>query len=98
MKGLSRVQQIGLLCLGLALCVFVAGCGGSKVTKENADKIKKDMAEKDVKDILGEPTKTEEAEFGGIKLKVSTWEGGGKKIQVGWKDGKTAGPATFGDK
>jgi hypothetical protein len=53
MKGLSRFQQFGLLCLGLAFCVFVAGCGGGNVTKANYDKIKTDDKLEDVEKVMG---------------------------------------------
>jgi LSD1 subclass zinc finger protein len=52
---------------------------GDKVTKENYDKIKKDMSEAEVKTILGEPLFTTDESFMGLKLskgqKCLVWSG-----------------------
>ena len=42
----------------IGLCLLVSGCGGSKVTADNAEKITTGMTEKEVSDILGSPTET----------------------------------------
>jgi len=46
----------------LAVCVVLSGCGG-KVTKDNYDKLKDGMTEKEVEDILGKPTETKEVDI-----------------------------------
>lgn len=82
MKGMTRYQQLGMLLLGVALCVIV-GCGGSKVTSENFMKIKNGMTKSEVEGILGSPTKTEDidAPTGG-KVKESTWTSGSNSVQI----------------
>jgi hypothetical protein len=67
----------------LALCLFVVGCGSSKVTSENFQKIKAGMTEKEVTDVLGSPTET--------KDKNSTWKSGNSSIDITYQDGKVAG-------
>jgi len=59
---------------------------GGKVTKANYDKLKKDMTEKAVVALLGEPTKTasrEVPQFG--KVKEAVWKGGKDEILVLFK-------------
>ena|ERR1700752_5101230 len=48
-----------MLTIVLGLCLIVAGCSGSKITKANADKVVADMTEAQVTAILGPPTKSE---------------------------------------
>jgi hypothetical protein len=60
MTSCSRPYRRGAVILAAALCLVLAGCG-SKITKENADKIKPGMTEKEVSDILGAPTESAEA-------------------------------------
>src|SRR5262245_39593756 len=48
---LARLAKITLL---LALCFIFIGCGNSKVTKDNFDKIKNDMTLEQVEAILGQ--------------------------------------------
>src|SRR5262249_31435418 len=60
---MSRVTSrpaVAAVAVGLALAL--PGCG-SKITKENAEKIKNGMAEQEVTDILGSPTETTEADL-----------------------------------
>jgi hypothetical protein len=79
---LVRVAPIGMVAV---LCLCLTGCG-SKVTKENAEKIKSGMSQKEVTDILGSPKNTEDLPAG---MKKSTWESGDNKIVVSFdKDGK----------
>ena len=65
----------GVLALGLSGC-------GSKVTKQNFDKIKAGMTTDEVVAILGEPTDkaTAESPIPGLMGSASSWT---------WKDGKT---------
>ena len=74
--------------LGVAMCLLLPACGGTKVTKENCDKIKKDQTEADVKGVLGEPTKTEEVDVMGVKGKEWTWKSGDNEIKVNFLNGK----------
>jgi hypothetical protein len=53
-SALARATRVVVLC---ALCLALSGCGKSKITKENFDKIKEnEMTLKDVEAILGEGT------------------------------------------
>lgn len=85
----SRHVAIGLLAV-LALTMAV-GCG-SKISKENFDKIKTGMTQAQVEKILGKGT--EEAAAGGAlgaltgSGKVITWKDGEKSIIVTFVNGK----------
>jgi hypothetical protein len=61
------------------------GKGNPKVTKENFEKLKFDMTEKEVTDILGEPSEKKEGEG---KTKKLTWKNGNNAIYVDFTDGK----------
>jgi hypothetical protein len=94
----------------LLASVFASGCGGpSKITKENFDKIKNDMTQKQVEDILGEGTQTAgggenvAGQFGidvgtssGPSSVEYTWEKGPKVIKVTFKKGKVASKTSSG--
>jgi hypothetical protein len=71
---------------------------GDKVTKANYDKLKKNMTEKEVVALLGEPTATGTADvpqFG--KVKEATWKGGKDEILVLFKGEKLVHKqSTFG--
>ena len=96
---------LGFLVLG----VLLSGCGPSKVTKENFDKIKNDMTLKQVEDILGEGTQTAgggenvAGQFGidvggssGPSSTEYTWEKSPKVIKVTFKKGKVASKTSTG--
>lgn len=79
-----------LIVAGLGLSLL-AGCG-SKVNKENFEKIQKGMTVEEVTEILGDPT-----DAGGVAADVGpvdvsaqtyTWEDGDKKITVTFLNGK----------
>ena len=74
------------------LALGLAGCG-SKITKDNYDKIKVGMTEDEVKDILGEPTKAVSGGIAGlVGGGVMTWEDGQKSIVVTFANGKVSLP------
>jgi len=89
----------GLVLLVGVVIVLVVTLGGNKVTKENYDKLNKDMTEQQVLAIMGKPTR-EDADgglndmgmFGGKKpakgkgmtVKAMVWESGKNQIQVTW--------------
>jgi hypothetical protein len=52
----SARARLGRIVVLLALCLALTGCGKSKITQENFDKIKNDMTLKEVEAILGEGT------------------------------------------
>ena len=86
MKGLSVCQKLGTLLLCIALCVVV-GCGGSKVSKANYDKVKNDMTETQVKEILGEPTESANVNAAS-KSKTLVWKSGNEAISVSFLNDK----------
>jgi SmpA / OmlA family len=88
MKSLSRCQQLGSLLLGVALCVFLVGCGATKVNKANYDKVKQGMTEAQVIDILGAPTDTKPS-MGGGKLLI--WKSGTNIVNVTFLKDKVIG-------
>jgi outer membrane protein assembly factor BamE (lipoprotein component of BamABCDE complex) len=60
--------------------------GDNKVTKANFEKLKDDMTEKQITEILGAPTSTKETQGGGKEL---TWKNGNNQVTIGFaKDGK----------
>ena len=83
---MARRMTVGLLVLGLA-CVMLAGCG-SKVSKDNYDKISTGMTTSEVEAILGKGA--EEAAAGGALGNL----GGSAKVMV-WKDGDKTITVTF---
>jgi SmpA / OmlA family len=93
-----------LVVVGLSL--LVSGCGGSKVTEDNADKITIGMTEKEVSNILGSPTETSEVEMPDMGAMLGGMAGGKmpgmpatpkKAKQATWKDGRKAIVVTFLD-
>lgn len=93
MKG-NRRAVVAIALIGLSV-VMIAGCGGSKVTKENFDKIKTGMTEAEVEAILGKATDSGGASASLPGMSVSgtmkVWKDGDKKIMVTFSDGKVAG-------
>jgi hypothetical protein len=87
MTAWSRFQFVGMVILCFVVCLSIVGCGGSRVSKANADKITKDMTEAQVKDILGAPTET----TGQGGNQVSVWKSGDDTISVTFLNGKVAG-------
>jgi hypothetical protein len=74
-----------LLLVGMA-ATMLAGCGGSKVSKSNFDKVQIGMTQAEVEKILGKGT--EEAGAGGAvggiaaSGKILSWTDGEKKITI----------------
>jgi hypothetical protein len=105
-------HRLLVLPLVVGLCLVLAGCGGGKITKENANKIKPGMSEKEVTDILGPPGEAggglkrpelgdEAGEGGGAASgpkegKTTVWKDGSKSISVTFVDGKVKSVATSG--
>ena len=82
---------LSALLISALLVTMLAGCG-SKISKDNFDKIKTGMTLSEVEGLLGKGTK---AAGGAIDLgaitgsgDVYTWEEEGKKITVTFKDDK----------
>jgi hypothetical protein len=104
MVDLLRARKFTALLLAFAVCALLAGCtvkketkdnkeakagGDTKLTSENFAKVKNGMAEKDVVDLLGEPTERKDADSG--KGKHLIWKSGASFAQVDFKDGKVEG-------
>jgi hypothetical protein len=104
------MRVLGAVLVGLVLCLVLSGCGGSKVTKENADKITTGMSEQEVTNLLGPPNESKEIESGGVavdmmgvsvsvpaaKVKRSLWRDGNRVIEVDFFDGKVHSKVTRG--
>ena len=76
------MKNITLTLLLLIAVTLVAGCGvGSKVTKENYDKVKEGMTKAEVVAILGAPTGSEVVgQINDNEIKGPVWEANGLKI------------------
>jgi len=69
------------------------GAATDKITKENADKVKVDMSEDEVKAILGPPSEApKELSLPPVTGKSYRWVSGDKSIVVNFKDGKVVPP------
>jgi hypothetical protein len=97
----SARARLGRTAVLLALCLALTGCGKSKITQENFDKIKKDMTLKEVEAILGEGTSqggdgaNVAAQFG---VDVSGGVGapqGSPAVDYVWEKGKKSITVTF---
>ena len=81
----TRLRLAGAVFMVALLCFCLAGCG-SKVSKDNYQKIKSGMSEKEVSDILGSPTETKDAGAG----KTLIWKSGDDTISVTFMNDKVA--------
>jgi hypothetical protein len=82
--------------LALALCLILAGCG-SKVTKDNFDKISTGMTESQVEAIMGKGEEQSAAvAVPGMSVSAKTivWKDGEKSISVVFTNGKVSGKAS----
>lgn len=79
---LYRALLVGLLIVGLV------GCSGSKITKENFDKIKLGMTQEEVQGILGPPTEASGIEIPVFSGTMSKWTKGDTVISVQFVNGK----------
>jgi hypothetical protein len=90
------------VCLLLAALAagMLAGCGGSKVSKANFDKVQNGMAQAEVEKILGKGTK--QAGGGGAVAaiaasgKIVSWTDGEKKIIVTFVNDKVVAKTQSG--
>jgi hypothetical protein len=77
-----RALLVALLIVGLV------GCSGSKITKENFDKIKLGMTQEEVQGILGPPTEASGIEIPVFSGTMSKWARGNTVISVQFVNGK----------
>ena len=86
-KNGTQMKKINITISALAAAAFLAGCGDSKITKENFAKIKEGMTKAEVVAILGEPTGTElVGQINDTEIKGPIWEGSGIKIVTMFSD------------
>jgi hypothetical protein len=80
-------MKLTRIILMLVLACALAGCGNSKISKENYDKIKEGMTKTEVIAILGEPTGSETVgQINDKEIKGSVWESGSIKIVTMFSD------------
>ena len=79
---LYRALLAGLLIVGLI------GCSGSKITKENFDRIKLGMTQEEVQGILGPPTEASGLEIPMFSGTMSKWARGDTVITVQFVNSK----------
>ncbi len=84
-----KLLVVATLLIGSMLLV---GCGSSKVTKTNYEKVETGMTLEQVESVLGEGTETTSmgVQIGdtGGSAAIYVWEEGDKKITVTFKDNK----------
>ncbi len=81
-------RLLGLIILVVLLGHGLPGCSGSKITKENFDKIKLGMTQQEVEGILGPPTEASAIELPVISGTTSKWARGDVVITVQFLNGK----------
>src|SRR5947209_8805494 len=89
-----------LMAAALALCLLLTGCG-SKVSKDNFEKIKPGMTQAEVEAILGTGTISNSQAasvpgMGNLSAKVETWTDGDKQIAVTYMNDKVQGTVSKG--
>ena len=70
------------------MAAMLAGCGGSKVSKSNYDKISNDMTLAEVEKILGKGKQQTGGGIGPLSAKVVQWADGDKTITVTFMNDK----------
>ena len=77
------------LLVAVTLGLNLAGCIGSKVTKENFDKLETGitgMNVQKIKDVMGEPTEQNSGGIGlagvGVSGRTMTWKDGNRSISI----------------
>ncbi len=79
---LCRALLAGLIIVGLM------GCSGSKITKDNFDRIKLGMTQEEVQGILGPPSEATGLEIPMFSGTMSKWARGDTVISVQFVNGK----------
>ena len=84
------------------LTVSLVGCGGSRISRANYDKITNGMTLEQVQGILGSPGEKASADvkLPGVEIRVGaevyTWRDDGRKITVVFDDGKVSAKSQEG--
>lgn len=102
-------RDVPRLLVAALLCLAVAGCGGSKVTKANFEKVNVGMTEAEVDGILGkgEESASVSMDMPGMppgaavpgmtgSAKVKRWKDGSRSIVINFADGKVMMKAANG--
>jgi hypothetical protein len=85
---MTFIKQFGKYFLTLLICLFLFAC--SKITQDNFEKIKTDMAMKEVIAILGEPTASQAINIAGISGTSAMWKDKNGEIDIQFLDDKVA--------
>lgn len=105
-----RVARFSAMILCAIICLSLAGCGKSAVTKENFDKIANDMTLEQVENILGSGSRSGgDGSLVGAQVGVDVtggarpsstveyvWESGTKSITVTFRHGKVTSKRSSG--
>jgi len=95
----NRLAVVVLVLIGLG-ALTLAGCGGSKVSKDNFDKIKPGMTIAEVEAVLGKATDTKgvSGTIGDLagSAKTMIWKDGDKTITVNFVNDKVAAMTSSG--
>jgi predicted Abi (CAAX) family protease len=87
--GMARLPKRWWVIL-TALLIFalgLSGCGASKISKENFDKIQTGMSQGEVQAILGEPTESSSVDVALFSGTTSTWKEGDTAITIQFVNG-----------
>lgn len=71
----------------VVLALLLSACG-SPVNQENFDRIRNGMTQQDVEAILGGPTESSSASFGGLSGGAATWKSRDATITVQFVNGE----------
>ncbi len=81
----SKLRLLSALAV-VALCLLA--CAGSKINKENFDKIQTGMTQAEVQAILGEPTESESVDVTVFSGTASKWKYEDTTITIQFVNGK----------
>jgi len=86
MRIFSRSLSWRPVVVGALLALTLTAC--EKVTQANFDQIQTDMTETQVREILGDPNKTDSVDLGIVSGTNSVWKGKNGEISVQFVNGK----------
>jgi hypothetical protein len=97
--ALRRWSHLRAVVLGLAICMSLVSCSGSKISQENFEKIQTGMPLAQVTAILGAPTESSSVDVAVFSGTVSKWKAGDVTITIQLVNGKVvAKQLSKGDK